>query len=195
MSATIAQEYPVKKRPLAIDSTFLQHSERIGESLWLYLWAYDRVTCQCICSDNTLVGLVLGSSVISDERIAEELGRSVRWVQRWRPRAVEIGLLRIRRTPYGHQMAIPLWDKKFFRHAVTDRAPEWAEPGAKPKQKPPQNRVAKSGESESSNRGPDTEPHSPRVAESGKSRVAKNGNESRQKWQVQSRRKWQTDSP
>jgi hypothetical protein len=115
-----------KKRPLAVDPAILQRSSEIGDAIWLALWAYDRATRQCLCGDGTLVGLVLGGAVIPDERIATELGHSVKWVRRWRARAVKAGLLRAKRFPYGNLLAVVLPGKKFVRHEVKE-APEWAQ--------------------------------------------------------------------
>ena len=128
-----------KKRPLAVDPAILGRSRKVGDAIWIALWAYDRATQQCSCRDGTLVGLVLGGSVVRDEHLARELGRSLKWVRRWRARAVELGLLRAHRFPYGNLLAVVLPGKKFARHEVRE-APAWAQsptpPGVKRTRRP-----------------------------------------------------------
>jgi len=114
------------RRPLAVDPAILRRSREIGEAIWIGLWAYDRATRQCECRDGTLVGLVLGGMAIADKKIAAELGRSVKWVRRWRAHAVNAGLLRAKRFPYGNLLAVVLPGKKFAKHEVRE-APKWAQ--------------------------------------------------------------------
>lgn len=128
------QDAPVKKRPLAVHADILLDSKWVGDAIWVALWAYDRATKQCLCEDGSLVGLVLGGTVVRDAKIASELGRSVWWVRRWRAHAARVGLLRTRRFPYGNQLAVVLPGKKFLRHEVKP-APEWAETPTRPKMK------------------------------------------------------------
>jgi len=114
------------RRPLAVDPAILRRSREIGDAVWIALWAYDRATRQCKCPDGTLVGLVLGGTPIADKKIAAELGRSVKWVRRWRAHAVNAGLLRTKRFPYGNLLAVVLPGKKFAKHEVRE-APKWAQ--------------------------------------------------------------------
>jgi hypothetical protein len=63
---------------------------------------------------------------IADKKIAAELGRALKWVRRWRAHAVNAGLLRAKRFPYGNLLAVVLPGKKFAKHEVKE-APEWAQ--------------------------------------------------------------------
>lgn len=82
-----------------------KHCKKMGEAVWLFAFAVDRVTEEVLdTKTGERIGLVLGTVPHRDEDLAVEFGRSVKTLRRWRTRLVREGYLGALRTPNGHRL-------------------------------------------------------------------------------------------
>jgi hypothetical protein len=87
----------------------VKHMERMGMSLWLFLWAVRSQTSKT--RDGW--GVVLYGRPVTYEHIHSETGFPVRTVRRWMDMLTEGGYLRTEREPHGMKIYIAK-EKKFF---------------------------------------------------------------------------------
>jgi hypothetical protein len=62
--------------PIPVWNGIFDHRAKIGEAIWVFLWCIDRVT-----KEQSGVGFVLGGSVVTAGKIADELGYSDRTIR------------------------------------------------------------------------------------------------------------------
>ena len=101
-----------------------KHYKRMGDSVWLFLWAVDHVTREVINATGERIGIVFGNMPQRDEDIAGDIGCSVKTIRRWRNRCIANDYIGIRRTPYGFSMWVrhsKKWAKEPSEQRVSDR--------------------------------------------------------------------------
>jgi DNA-binding transcriptional ArsR family regulator len=97
-----------KSFPIPVWNGIFDHADRIGESIWEFLWLLDAIT-----KERDGVGLVLGGIPVKIERIARDLnGRDRETVRRHLKKLEQAGYIRTRRTPYGQ--IIEVFNSKKF---------------------------------------------------------------------------------
>ena len=87
-------------RPIPVWNGILEHLDRIGMAIWLYLWCLDRIT-----REENGVGYVLGGAPVKIEQMVDELGRSYRAIRR-DLKALRPQYLKLRWTPYGYVIQV-----------------------------------------------------------------------------------------
>ena len=93
-------------RPIPVWNGILEHQSKMGMAIWLYLWCLDRIT-----NEQDGLGYVLGGAPVKLKRIADELGRSKRSLNR-DLKILRSRYLRLRWTPYGYVILV-LNSRKF----------------------------------------------------------------------------------
>jgi hypothetical protein len=87
--------------PIPVWNGIFEHRKKIGPALWIYLWCLDRIT-----DEESGVGFVLGSSVVTTEKIAGELQDPKRTVRRHLERLAKHKYIGLKRTPYGFIISV-----------------------------------------------------------------------------------------
>jgi hypothetical protein len=82
--------------PIPVWNGIFDHRRKIGPAIWVFLWCLDRIT-----REESGVGIVLGGSVVTAEKIASELQESARTIRRHFRRLTKYGYVGLKRTPYG----------------------------------------------------------------------------------------------
>jgi hypothetical protein len=96
-----------KSYPIPVWNGIFDHLPKIRSALAVFLWCIDRVT-----QEDSGVGFILGGSVVSVSRIAQEVHESERTVRRHLHRLATNGYLALKRSPYGFVIAV-LNSRKF----------------------------------------------------------------------------------
>lgn len=89
-----------------------QHHNRIGESLWEFLWL--------VSHETRMEGKVLNGSPITLGRIAQELGESPRTARRNLERLSKAGYVKKQRTGPGHMYCYSITHSKKWRQFVAE---------------------------------------------------------------------------
>ena len=84
------------------------HLERMGAAVWLFGWLVHRQT-----RERFGVGLVLGGSPLTYERIREDTGMPVRTLKRWMSRLSRAGYIRITHAAHKRMVVEIVKAKKF----------------------------------------------------------------------------------
>lgn len=84
------------------------HLERMGSAVWLFGWLVHRQT-----RERFGVGLVLGGSPLTYERIREDTGMPVRTLKRWMSRLARAGYIRITHAAHKRMVVEIVKAKKF----------------------------------------------------------------------------------
>lgn len=92
-----------------------KHRERMGESVWLFMWLLDKIT-----NITEKKGKVLGGKPIKYREISADLGISRSTYIRWMGNLEKWGYITTLRTPYG-KCIIVLKAKKRFSRDVLDK--------------------------------------------------------------------------
>jgi hypothetical protein len=87
--------------PIPVWNGIFDHRKKIGPAVWVFLWCLDRIT-----KEEGGLGLVLGGSVISAEKIANDLQECDRTIRRHLKRLEEHMYINLRRTPYGFLITV-----------------------------------------------------------------------------------------
>jgi hypothetical protein len=94
--------------PIPVWNGIFEHADRIGESVWEFLWLLDAIT-----KEQDGMGVVLGGIPVKIERIARDLnGRDRETVRRHLKKLERDGYICMRRTPYGQ--IIEVFNSKKF---------------------------------------------------------------------------------
>jgi len=93
--------------PIPLSNGVFEHYDRIGDSLWEFLWCIDAIT-----QEKDGIGLVLGGSPVKLKRIAADLKADKETVRRHLKNLADENYIRVRRTPYGQIIEV-LNSKKF----------------------------------------------------------------------------------
>jgi DNA-binding transcriptional ArsR family regulator len=106
--------------PIPIWNGIFDHRRKIASAVWVFLWCIDRVT-----KEESEIGFVLGGSIITARRIADELDDSQRTVRRHLERLAENEYIALKRLPYG--FVIKVMNSCKFNIWRSDKAghPEW----------------------------------------------------------------------
>jgi hypothetical protein len=92
--------------PVSIGLLEGKHVEAMGSAIWCFLWCINRVTMDRIDSNGQRWGQVLGGCRFNHQRIADELGLTLRSVRYQMDRLKTAGYLRITRCQDGQQVEV-----------------------------------------------------------------------------------------
>jgi hypothetical protein len=119
------------------DPAVLWRRREIGESIWLLLWCYKRVTREFLTPDGDRIGIILATAhgrgrkgtPVTLQRIADELDCDVRTASRWLRQLCRLGLVRQHRTARGLLLCV-LNCRKFLssKRPPAEHCPDWALP-------------------------------------------------------------------
>jgi len=101
---------------IRISNGILDHYPRMGEAIWLFLWAIDKTTRECT-EEGKRVGIVLGGRPIPDHEIAQNFECSVNTVRRWRRLLVSERYIETERRGSGHSFKV-MNAKKWRQNAI-----------------------------------------------------------------------------
>lgn len=89
--------------PFPIYSGLLEpaHYNKIGTSIWLFLWCVSSITKDKEDSEGVTWGIVLGNKPIKLEDLAEQFGVNKKTVSRWIEALEGHEYIRVKRAPYG----------------------------------------------------------------------------------------------
>lgn len=93
-----------------------KHVERMGHSVWLYMWFIDKMTSV----NEEGIGKVLGGKPIKNIDVMKELGISDKTYRRWTKTLSQWGYINYKRTPYGIVFSVNKAFKRFGRRTVTN---------------------------------------------------------------------------
>ena len=91
-----------------------KHIEKMGVSLWLFMWCIDAMTSV----NESGVGKVLGGAPIKYERIKNDLGIPERTYNRWLSILKKEGYINTLRTPYGLVITVNKAKKAFGKRSA-----------------------------------------------------------------------------
>ncbi len=92
--------------PVSVGLLEGKHVEAMGIAVWCFLWCINRVTSDRTDPDGERWGQVLGGCRFNQQRIADELGLTVRSVRYQMDRLKTAGYLRITRCRDGQQVEV-----------------------------------------------------------------------------------------
>ncbi len=94
-------EGPKVNYVIPVSNGILEHREKIGPAIWLFLLLIDWVT-----AEQDGIGLVLGGKPVKVEKIMEVLRLGNRQVRKQIQRLESHGYIRLRRNPYGFSISV-----------------------------------------------------------------------------------------
>jgi len=126
-----AERAPFITFPVSIGLLEGKHVEAMGIAVWCFLWCINRVTSDRTDPDGERWGQVLGGCRFNHQRIADELGLSLRSVRYQMDRLRTAGYLRITRCQDGQQVEVRHSIKWLRRKTpvVPNNRPELPPPG------------------------------------------------------------------
>ncbi len=92
------------------------HRERIGASIWEFLWLLDKITKV----DDVGDGWILGGKPINLSDLAEQMGTAEMTVSRNLHRLEDQGYIKLIRTPYGLSIRVKKAKKRFNKNDVSN---------------------------------------------------------------------------
>ena len=101
-----SEKAPFITFPVSIGLLEGKHVEAMGIAVWCFLWCINRVTSDRTDPDGERWGQVLGGCRFNHQRIADELGISLRAVRYQMDRLRSGGYLRITRCQDGQQVEV-----------------------------------------------------------------------------------------
>lgn len=97
-----------------------KHIERMGVSVWLYMWCIDKMTS----IDEEGVGKILGGKPIKFDEVGSELGISIRTYRRWVSLLENSGYINTKTAPYGLIITVNKAHKRFGKRYAENGTPE-----------------------------------------------------------------------
>jgi hypothetical protein len=91
---------------IPVSNGILEHCQKIGASIWFFLWCVDKTTKEITDESGNRIGKVLGGKPICDKEVADVLGVSKWTVARWREQLSMLGYIKATRTPNGHALLV-----------------------------------------------------------------------------------------
>ncbi|HEV2488622.1 MAG TPA: hypothetical protein VGT03_02350 [Candidatus Acidoferrales bacterium] len=122
-----ASTAPQRTYRIPISTGIFDHYPEIGEALWLLLFYIDKTTEERPAPNGKFTGIVLGGRPVRDAEVAEAFNCPLKAVRRWRSRLEYHGLIRARRTPFGHVVEVvnsQKWHVRGGDKPVQTRVPE-----------------------------------------------------------------------
>lgn len=98
---------------IPVSNGLFEHRERLGAAIWEFLWCIDRTTAEEVDEAGERWGVVLGGVPVKHQRIAEELGSSVRTVKRNLAHLKAEEYIITVRAPYGEIIRVRKNKKNF----------------------------------------------------------------------------------
>lgn len=112
---------------IPVSTGIFDHYPEIGDAIWLLLFYIDKTTEERPAPNEKFTGIVLGGRPVRDAEVAVTFNCPLKTVRRWRYRLEYHGLIRARRTPFGHVVEVvnsQKWHARGVDKHVQTRVPE-----------------------------------------------------------------------
>lgn len=83
-----------------------EHYQRMGDSIWYFMWCVDRTTKEVADGTGNVYGTVLGGMPCHDKDIASSFGVHVNTIRTWRIRLTKEKYIKATRTPNGYSIKV-----------------------------------------------------------------------------------------
>lgn len=104
----------MKNYPIGISNGIFQHRNKIGNTIWEFMWLLDKVTR----IDDRGVGWVWGGKPVKLEEIGGDLSLHKTTVSRNLNHLKKMGYIRVMRTPHGVKIGVDKCQKRFSKNAT-----------------------------------------------------------------------------